>query len=210
VNSTPPLSIPDRVIVFDYGEVISRSPSDADRAAIVSAARSDDETFWPVYWAHRDELDHGRLSIVDYWARVAADLGSVFSPAEVAELWVRDVRGWLSVEPGTVELLDRLHRGGTRTALLSNAGFDFGDPLRRAPYSQHFERVFVSAELGMLKPHPDVYRHVAAELGIGFDRFVFVDNKAVNVEGAVALGATGHVFVGVDELRAFLESLASA
>lgn len=203
------ISIPDRVIVFDYGEVISRTPSDTDRSAIVEAAGSDADTFWPIYWAHRDELDHGTLSIVDYWARVAADLGTAFSPAQVAELWVRDVRGWLSVEPGTVDLLDELHRGGTRMALLSNAGYDFGDPLRRAPYSQNFERVFVSAELGLLKPHPDVYRHVADELGIGFDRFVFVDNRADNVEAAVALGATGHVFVGVGELRAFLQSLAA-
>ncbi|MEO8263041.1 MAG: HAD-IA family hydrolase [Pseudolysinimonas sp.] len=204
-----PISIPDRVLVFDYGEVISRSPSDADRATIVEASGSDDATFWPIYWAHRDELDHGTLSITDYWARVADDLHTSYTPAQVAELWVRDLRSWISVEPGTVELLAELHDGGTRMALLSNAGFDFGDPLRRAPYSQYFERVFVSAELGMLKPHPDVYRHVADELGIGFDQFVFVDNKAPNVEGAVALGATGHVFVGVGELRAFVEGLAA-
>ena len=203
------ITIPGRVIVFDYGEVISRTPSDADRAAIVEAAGSDDATFWPVYWQHRDELDEGTLSITDYWHRVGSDLGTRFTPAQVSELWVRDIRGWLSVEPGTVELLDELHQGGTRMALLSNAGYDFGDPLRRAPYSQYFERVFVSAELGMLKPDPEVYRHVARELGIEFDDFVFIDNKAPNVEGAVALGATGHVFVGVGELRAFLEDLAT-
>ena len=155
------ISIASKVIVFDYGEVISRSPSDADRALLVEAAGSDDAAFWPVYWAHRDELDHGTLSITDYWARVAAELGTSYSPAQVSELWVRDFRGWLSVEPGTVDLLARLHAGGTRMALLSNAGFDFGDPLRHAPYSRYFERVFVSAELGMLKPHPDVYRQLA-------------------------------------------------
>jgi putative hydrolase of the HAD superfamily len=203
------ISIPGKVIVFDYGEVISRSPSEADRALLVQASGSDDATFWPVYWRHRDELDHGIISITEYWARVGADLGTPFTPAEVSELWVRDVRGWLSTEPGTVDLLHELTAGGTRTALLSNAGFDFGDLLRRAPYSQGFERVFVSAELGLLKPNADVYQHVAAELGITFEQFVFVDNKAINVEGAVALGATGHVFVGVAELRAFLEALAT-
>lgn len=202
------IRIPDRVIVFDYGEVISRSPSDEDRAALVAVAGADDAAFWPVYWRHRDELDQGTLSITDYWHRVASDLDTTFTAAQVSELWVRDVRGWLSVEPGTVDLLEELHGGGTRMALLSNAGYDFGDPLRRAPYAQNFERVFISAELGMLKPHPEIYRHVAAELGIDFDGFVFIDNKASNVEGAVALGATGHVFVGVGELRAFLEDLA--
>ena len=209
------ISIPGRVIVFDYGEVISRSQSDDDKLAIVAAAghpanpdAGAADRFWTAYWTHRDDLDHGTLTIADYWSRVGSDLGTTWTPAEVAELWARDFRSWISVEPGTVALLDELHAGGTRMAILSNAGFDFGDPFRRAPYGRYFERVFVSAEIGKLKPHPDVYEHVARELGIGFDAFVFVDNKAPNVDAAVALGATGHHFTGVDGLRAFLEGLA--
>jgi putative hydrolase of the HAD superfamily len=205
------ISIPGRVIVFDYGEVISRSQSDDDKRALVAAAGVDaaeTSAFWDAYWAHRDDLDHGITSIPEYWERVASDLGVVWTAAEVSELWARDIRSWISVEPGTIALLDELHAGGTRLAILSNAGFDFGDPLRRAPFGRYFERVFVSAELGLLKPHADVYEHVARELGIGFDAFVFIDNKAPNVDAAVALGATGHHFTGVDGLRAFLTGLA--
>jgi FMN phosphatase YigB (HAD superfamily) len=36
----------------------------------------------------------------------------------------------------------------------------------------------VSAELGLLKPDPAVYRKVASELGITMEQMVFVDNKA--------------------------------
>jgi putative hydrolase of the HAD superfamily len=203
------ISIPGRVVVFDYGEVISLSPSEPDKAAIVAAAGVDASAFWPVYWRHRDDLDQGVASIPEYWARVAADLGVEWSASEVAALWASDFRSWISVDPETVEVLEQLHAGGTRMALLSNAGFDFGDPFRRAPWARHFERVFVSAELGMIKPDAAVFEHVAQELGIGFAQFVFVDNKAVNVDGAVALGATGHVFTGADGLRAFLLALAA-
>ncbi len=215
------ISIPGRVIVFDYGEVISRPQSDADRLAILVVAGIDAaapdaaafdsgaaQAFWAAYWAHRDDLDRGTASIPQYWERVAADLALTWSAGQVAELWARDFRSWISVEPGTVTLLEELHAGGTRLAILSNAGFDFGDPLRGAPYSRYFERVFVSAELGLLKPHADIYEHVAHELGIGFDAFVFIDNKAPNVDAAVALGATGHHFTSVEGLRAFLTGLA--
>ncbi|TPX00994.1 HAD-IA family hydrolase, partial [Schumannella luteola] len=108
----------------------------------------------------------------------------------------------------TMALIEELHAGGTRTALLSNAGFDFGGPFRFSPMATLFEAVFVSAELGLLKPDAEIYRHVAEELEIELDRMVFIDNKAVNVEGAAALGVTGHVFTGAERLRAFLESLA--
>lgn len=202
------MNIPGRVVVFDYGEVLSRSQSEQDRSAIVALAGAASEAFWPVYWAHRDGLDQGTLSVPEYWSRVAADLGTSFSAARVHELWAADFRSWISVEPGAIDVLDDLHAGGTRLALLSNAGFDFGDPFRRAPFGRYFERVFVSAELGMIKPDPEIYRHVARELGIDPTAMVFIDNKQVNVDGAATLGVTGHVFTGVPELRAFLTRLA--
>lgn len=204
------LSIPGRVVAFDYGEVLSLSPSARDRAELVAVAGATDAEFWPVYWAHRDPLDHGRISIPEYWSRVGADLGLDFSPAQVQRLWAADFRSWISVEPGSIDVLEELRAGGTRMALLSNAGFDFGDAFRRAPFAVYFERVFLSAELGMIKPDPDIYRHVVRELGIEPEQLVFVDNKAVNVEGAESIGATGHVFRSPDGLRAFLSSLAVA
>lgn len=208
------ISIPGRVVVFDYGEVISRSPDEADRARLEQVAADgipafDAERFWQVYWAHRDPLDHGRISVPEYWGLVAADLGADWSPSRVQQLWVADFRGWISVEPGTLDVLAELREGGTRMALLSNAGFDFGDPFRRSPMGAYFERVFVSAEIGLIKPDAEAYRHVARELSIDPDEMVFIDNKAVNVEGATAIGVTGHVFTGVDELRAFLVGLAA-
>jgi putative hydrolase of the HAD superfamily len=204
------LSIPGRVVVFDYGEVISMSQSELDRQVLLDIAASDADTFWPIYWRHRDELDHGTLSIVDYWRRVGRDLGVEWSMARIQLLWAGDFRSWISVNPGTVDLLGELHAGGTRLAMLSNAGFDFGDPFRRAPFASYFERVFVSAELGLLKPDPAVYRKVASELGITMEQMIFVDNKAVNVDAAVATGATGHTFTDAGGLRSFLTVLATS
>jgi len=201
------MSIPNRVVVFDYGEVISRSQSDDDKAALVAASGQPADVFWPAYWQHRDLLDHGRLSIIEYWRRVAADLGTTWDLTTIQQLWALDFRGWISVEPETVRLLEELHDGGTRMALLSNAGFDFGDPFRYAPFGTLFERVFVSAELGLLKPDAEVYRHIARELGIELEQMVFIDNKAINVDGATALGVTGHVFTDASGLREFLVSL---
>ncbi|QEO10422.1 HAD family hydrolase [Protaetiibacter larvae] len=202
------ISIPGRVVVFDYGEVISMSQSEHDRLALLGTASQEAADFWPVYWRHRDALDRGELRVVAYWNAVAADLGASWDLPTIQRLWAIDFRSWISVEPGTVELIAELHAGGTRTALLSNAGFDFGDPFRNSPIATVFEKVFVSAELGLLKPEPAIYRHVIAELGIDASQLVFIDNKPANVEGATALGATGHVFTGVHGLREFLETLA--
>ena len=201
------ITIPDRVVVFDYGEVISRTPTDADRAALLALAGVDADTFWPAYWRHRDELDQGTLSTTAYWQRLAADFGTEWSASRLHELWVADYRGWWTVEPGTVELIAELHAGGTRLAILSNAGADFASGFRFSPLGAFFERVFVSAEMEAIKPDPAIYLEVARGLGIAPEQMVFIDNKSVNTDAAAALGMTVHHFTGVEGLERFLRSL---
>jgi putative hydrolase of the HAD superfamily len=202
------LHIRDRVVVFDYGEVISLTPSDAAREAIVEIAGVEAEPFWASYWSHRDGLDRGTISVPEYWALLAADTGADWAPSTVQRLWAADFTSWFGVETGTVDLIHELHDGGTRLAILSNAGFDFASPFRFSPMSRCFERVFVSAEMHDLKPDPSIYLEVTDALGITPAELVFIDNKKVNTDAAAALGATVHHFVGVDGLRSFLTTLA--
>ncbi|PWC03095.1 HAD family hydrolase [Agromyces badenianii] len=205
-----PISLAPRVVVFDYGEVISREPSDDDRAALLerAGAAADPEPFWAAYWAHRHGLDRGTTSIAGYWQAVASDIGAEWSAIDVHELWAIDHRGWLSVDVGTLGVLHALAAGGTRLALLSNAGADFSGWLRHGSFSPLFERVFVSGELGLVKPDAAIYEHVIDELGIAASDFVFIDNKAENVDGATAVGGDGHVFTDAAALESWLRSLA--
>jgi putative hydrolase of the HAD superfamily len=207
IDTARALNITDKVVVFDYGEVISRSPSAASRSALETLAGVDPDLFRASYDAHRDGLDRGTTSIRDYWMLVAADTGADWSEARIHELWVADFTGWISIDPEVFEIIADLHAGGTRIALLSNAGFDFASPFRYSPVARFFERMFVSAEMLKLKPDADIYLEVARELGITCPEMVFIDNKQVNVDGAVSLGITGHHFVGAADLRRFLQMI---
>lgn len=202
-----PISLPGRTVVFDYGEVISLAPTEADREAILALAGTPAEPFWRAYFAHRDGLDQGTAGVRAYWLAIAAELGVSWSDARIHELWAADFRSWLSVNPGTIEVLADLKAGGTRLALLSNAGADFGSYFRHGPLSDWFEAFYVSGELKLLKPEADIYRHVLDDLGITAHEMVFTDNRADNVAGAEALGITGHVFTDPASLRSFLNSL---
>jgi putative hydrolase of the HAD superfamily len=207
-----PLFLPGRTVIFDYGEVISLAPSAADRAVIarlagVDGADGGEEPFWAAYFAHRDGLDQG-TGVAAYWRAIAGDIGASWDPARVHELWAADFRSWLSINPATVEVLADLRAGGTPLALLSNAGADFASFFRHGLLGDFFSACYVSGELGLLKPHQDIYRHVLADLGITPAEAVFIDNRPANVAGAESLGIAGHVFTGADGLRAFLAALA--
>jgi putative hydrolase of the HAD superfamily len=201
------LSLPGRTVIFDYGEVISLSQSTADRDVLTGLAGVEAGPFWKAYFAHRDGLDLGRGGVVAYWRAIASEVGASWDSARIHELWAADFRSWLTINPGTVEVLDDLKAGGTRLALLSNAGPDYGSYFRHGPLGDYFEACYVSGELNLLKPHPEIYRHVLADLGITAAEAVFVDNREPNVRGAEKVGITGHVFTDPGSLRAFLTAL---
>lgn len=205
-----PISLPGRLVIVDYGEVISLSQSAADRAAITGLAgvRGDGEpSFWRAYYAHRDGLDLGSGGVAAYWQAIAADIGASWDDARVHELWAADFRSWLSINPSIIEVLADLQAGGTRLVLLSNAGPDYGSYFRHGPLGDFFAACYVSGELNLLKPHPEIYRHVLDDQGVSAADAVFIDNRDRNVRGAEAIGITGHVFTGVPALRSFLTSL---
>jgi putative hydrolase of the HAD superfamily len=206
-----PIWLPGRTVIFDYGDVISLPPSAADREVIAGLAGvgGDGEAFWRAYFAHRDGLDQGSAGVAAYWQAIADDIGVRWDDARVHELWAADFRSWLSINPGTIEVLADLKAGGTALALLSNAGPDYGSYFRHGPLGDFFAACYVSGELGLLKPHPEIYRHVLDDLGISAAEAVFIDNREANVRGAQALGITGHLFTEASALRAFLVSLAS-
>jgi putative hydrolase of the HAD superfamily len=201
-----PLSLPGRTVIFDYGEVISFTPSPADREVIRALAGVDSEPFWRAYFAHRDGLDQGSAGVAAYWQAIADEVGARWDNARVHELWAADFRSWLSINPDTIEVLADLKAGGTRLALLSNAGPDFASYFRHGPLGDFFEACYVSGELNLLKPHAEIYKYVLNDLGVRAADAVFVDNREANVRGAEALGITGHVFTDPGSLRAFLSS----
>ena len=206
-----PISLPGRTVIFDYGEVISLSQSAADRAAIeqLAGVADDARKFWRAYSDHRDGLDQGGACVAAYWQAVADDIGAAWDEARVHELWVADFRSWLSVNRAVIEVLADLRAGATRLALLSNAGPDYGSYFRRGPLGDFFEACYVSGELGLIKPQPEIFLHVLADLSITPATAIFIDNRESNVDGAEALGITGHVFTTADALRSFLTAAAS-
>jgi putative hydrolase of the HAD superfamily len=209
-----PISLPGRVVIFDYGDVISLPQTAANRAVIERLASAggadggaDVAKFWTAYQAHRNALDEGVTGVRAYWRAIAADTGADWDDARVCELWAADFRSWISVNPDVIEVIADLKAGGTRLAVLSNAGADFGSYLRFGPLSDYFEAFFVSGELKLIKPDPAIFEHALGALDVTATEAIFTDNREDNVRAAQSLGITGHVFTGAEPLRSFFTSL---
>jgi HAD superfamily hydrolase (TIGR01509 family) len=61
-----------------------------------------------------------------------------------------------------------------------------------------------SYQLRVAKPDPAIYRYALERLGTRPEETLFLDDKAENVETAVAMGMKGLIFSTVEKLRADL------
>jgi putative hydrolase of the HAD superfamily len=68
-----------------------------------------------------------------------------------------------------------------------------------------FECFFTSCYLGQAKPDEGIYLNALGIAGCGKHHAVFIDDRALNVEPAIALGLHAVQFHGLDELRAYLK-----
>lgn len=194
---------PVSAVLFDYGEVISQPIGPEARARLERLSGAAPAEFWTAYWAGRRDYDLG-CTATGFWDGVGKRLGREWPPALRQQMWAVDVAGWLQTRPETVELVTRLHGGGVRLALLSNAPHDVAGALRASPLLEPFEAVFFSCDLGLAKPDPAVYTRVLDALGLSPEETLFVDDRAENVHSARAVGVTGHHYTGPGELASVL------
>lgn len=91
--------------------------------------------------------------------------------------------------PEMYDLIRTLRGKGLSTALLSNSWGTDGYP--REDFAALFDAVVISAEVGMRKPEPRIFRHACGLLGRDPAECVFIDDVQANVDAAIACGMTG-------------------
>ena len=58
----------------------------------------------------------------------------------------------------------------------------------RKPFLQHFEKAYLSHELHLRKPQPEIYTYVLQDAELNANETLFVDDRAENIAAAAALG----------------------
>ena len=93
------------------------------------------------------------------------------------------------VKPGVREYLNRCRREGQRMALLtSSVPQHCRAALTHLKLTDYFERVFFANELQMEKKNPEIFLHVARELGVETKDCLFFDDSVAACRAAKKAG----------------------
>ena len=107
--------------------------------------------------------------------------------------------------PGMEALLQRLKGHGCRLFLLSNTSKAFHRFRARIPGIALFDGVLISADAGLVKPDPAIFRLACERFGILPCESAFIDDSPMNAEAAQYVGMKACVFNGdVEKLEQWL------
>ncbi|TMJ17447.1 MAG: HAD family phosphatase [Alphaproteobacteria bacterium] len=193
-------------VVFDVGNVLYGWDPDSFLVRQIA----DDEARLrfiedTALFAWHETLDGGRP-----YTEAAAELNERFPEyAHLIAAWSERFGETITGPvPGTHEIVEALDARGVPLFAITNFSADFWPPFhaREQAFFARFRDILVSGEVKLLKPDPAIY-------WLALDRFrlrpaeaLLVDDRAVNVEGALAIGMQAHLFTGADDLRARLEA----
>jgi putative hydrolase of the HAD superfamily len=160
------------------------------------------EQFETLYWNDRHAYDEGKLSGIAFWQKLLREAHLDVDQTTVEELNRLDARMWTTQNPAMVAWQIRLKQHGLLTAILSNMGDSvLASVEHEFAWIKGFDVLVWSYQLHMAKPDPAIYLHTLQKLGTRPDEALFIDDKRVNVDAAIALGMKAVEFSTIDRLR---------
>jgi putative hydrolase of the HAD superfamily len=181
---------PIHAVLFDYGMVLSGRPNPVAWSRMRTIAGLSEDLLHREYWAHRHPYDRGDLIGQTYWNKVAAGANITLTPTQIDQLIAADVEFWGELNPPMIDWAQRLQRAGIRIGILSNMPDVMAAGLlaKHGDWINKFDHHTWSYALNLAKPEAAIYHHAAEGLGIPPAQILFIDDRADNIEAALAAG----------------------
>jgi putative hydrolase of the HAD superfamily len=201
-----------RNVVFDVGNVMVRwSPAEViDRSFGLPAGSAENRNlavrlFISPIWT---SLNCGRMTFAEAAKAYHAEHGLTADESRAFFFHVMDHQVLIE---GTQGLAGRLKAGGYRIfGLTDNIREIVAHLKERYDFWSLFEGAVVSAEVGIMKPDPQIFAHLLQGFGLEAGETVFLDDNESNVAGAQHAGLESFVFKTAADAERELRALGLA
>lgn len=190
-----------RVVLFDLGRVLV--DFDHKRAAerISSFCPKSPLEIYNLFFESEATVafEAGKITPENFYLEVKNMLNLKLSYDSFIPIW-NDIF-FLSPKNRSIFRLVNTLRARYKTALLSNINTLHYEYIKKNfPVFGVFDKVFLSFELGLIKPDKEIYNKVIRELEVSPREIFYTDDRADLIESAKSLGIRGCVFTGFEQL----------
>lgn len=160
------------------------------------------ESSFPRLRAQADDicrrLDLDEITLEQYYQELAKAANMSTEQAK------QQMEAEVAINTPLLDLADELRAKGVNVSVLSNDGSSLRNYIDGLGIADHFDAIFVSGELGMMKPDQRIYEYVAHNLALEPGQILFVDDKQSNVDGALRAGVRAVVYESTAQVRGLL------
>lgn len=178
-----------QAVFFDLGGVIVRTEYQAPRQQLAERLGMEYDDLDRIVFGSETgrQASTGAITSQEHWKAVMKrlkrpleEMASIREEFFAGDIIDRDLLNFL-----------RALRGTHKTGLISNAWSDLRDYLVREKMIDAFDHIIISAEVGVAKPEPGIFRIALEQAGVSPNEAVFVDDFYVNIEGCEKVGIKG-------------------
>ena len=194
-------------IVFDLGGVIVTLERDVAVNRFKEAGLKNAEELLNAYHQRGIflELEEGKLSKEEFYDAVRKEAGTFISNETIDYGWM----GFLKELPEEkLTMLEDLKKKGYRLYLLSNTNpvimswaFSPAFSPQGKSINEFFDKLHLSYQIGITKPHPEIFRYMFSDSGMIPFETLFIDDGIANVEAGKKFGMKTYLAVNGEDFR---------
>lgn len=196
-----------KAVFFDLGGVLVRTEFQAPRQQLAERLGMEYDDLVKIVFDSDSGIKAttGEISSDEHWDSVLKRLKRPASELVAIrdEFFAGDI-----VDRTLLDYIRSL-RGKFKTGLISNAWSDLRDFIVREKFDDAFDKIIISAEVGVAKPEPRIFQIALEQLGVSPNEAVFVDDFLINIEGCEKVGIKGIHFQDPDSTLQQLQKLLS-
>lgn len=196
--------MPIAAVLFDADGVVQTTPADwyASWGALIENPADTDHFLKDIFAAELPYLTGGP-GLGTAIGQVLKKWGSTRPVEDALGLWTH-----VTPDPAMLALVDATRRTGATVALATNQQPHRLNYMKETlGYSEQFDHLFVSCEMGVAKPAADFFLQIVERLDQQPGRLLFIDDNADNVSAAREVGLNAvlfHLREGPDQLATLL------
>ena len=188
--------MPIEAVIFDIGNVLIEWQPERFYDRKVGRARREAMFAAVDLHAVNEKIDSGSPFRETIYA--AADALPEYAPE--IRMWHDH---WLDMASPAIDhsarLLGALRKRGVQVFALSNISREAYDTgLGAYPFLGEFDRLYLSGEMGVTKPSPEIYARLEADCGLDPGGLLFADDRAENIEAAARRGRAQRLVPRID------------
>jgi len=180
-------------IIFDLGGVIYAINYQSTIKAFEALGINDFEEIYAKAGQSDlfDRLETGNISKQEFFEQINKFLPVPISNSQITDAWNAMLIGFM---PEAISCLNDL-KDKYRLFLLSNTNIFHIEEIRKRvgetyflEFCSVFDKVYLSHEMGLRKPHTEVFMHIVEEQSLVASETLFIDDSPQHVVGAVEAG----------------------